>query len=213
MALLRDSMMQSDPVLHSVGENPELTPLQQERLRVYGDKVKVAVLPKLQATLEDIAQATSPDSFVRVTSRAKSADGLHEKVTRMQAGNQGRGTRPGYRLADVPDAAGGRIVVEQLGDLAKITSAIEETFRGNIFEKDNFYLNEKKSQRPYRVITYTVLQDNVPCEIQVMTLSSNISSDIDHNTVYKQLIGLDESERMEVTDWWRGVVAKELNDL
>lgn len=213
MRLLRDTMMRSEPVLHSIGDDHVLTPTQQERLKAHADKIKTQVLPNFQSALEDVAQVVSPDSYARVTSRAKSADGLHEKVTRMQGGNQGRGTRPEYRLADVPDAVGGRIVVEDIGDLAKVTSAIEERFQGNIYEKDNFYLNEKKSQRPYRVITYTVLQDSVPCEIQVMTLSSNVSSDIDHNTVYKQLIGLEAHERQQVTDWWRGVTAKELHDL
>ena len=213
MRLLREDMMKKDPILNSIGDDATLTPAQRAHLDAHADKIKTEVLPNLQAALEDVTQVVSSDSYVRVTSRAKSADGLHEKVTRMQDGNQGRGTRPEYRLADVPDAVGGRVVVENAADLGKITAAIEEKFQGNIFEKDNFYLNEKKSQRPYRVITYTVLQDGVPCEIQVMTLASNISSDIDHNTVYKQLIGLDDTERQQVTDWWRGVAAKELNDL
>jgi hypothetical protein len=46
-----------------------------------------------------------------------------------------------------------------------------------------------------------------------MTLASNIPSDIEHNTVYKQLIPLRESQRDEIRDWWRGVAAQELNAL
>jgi ppGpp synthetase/RelA/SpoT-type nucleotidyltranferase len=210
---LRDSLMERNPVLFGIGDSRWLTQAQQHQLHQHVDHLKGTVLPQLRGSLEDIAELLPEGHYAHVSARAKTADGLEDKVFRMQAGNGGKAERPHYRLADVPDAVGGRIVVENIEDVAAVTAEIEKKFAGKISEKDNFYLNPKKSEGPYRVITYTVECEGVPCEIQVMTLASNISSDIEHNTVYKQLIPLEERQRDEIMDWWRGVSAQELNTL
>jgi ppGpp synthetase/RelA/SpoT-type nucleotidyltranferase len=210
---LRDSLMERNSVLFGIGESEWLTQAQQHQLEKHADHLKVHVLPQLRDTLDEITGILPEGHYAHVSARAKTADGLEDKVFRMQAGNGGKGARPNYRLADVPDAVGGRVVVETLEDVAAVTAEIERKFAGKIFEKDNFYLNPKKSEGPYRVITYTVECEGVPCEVQVMTLASNISSDIEHNTVYKHLIPLEERQRDEIMDWWRGVSAQELNTL
>lgn len=210
---LRDSLIESNPVLFGIGDSKWLTQAQQHQLHKHADYLKVSVLPRLRNTLDEITGMLPEGHYAHVSARAKTADGLEDKVFRMQAGNGGKAERPHYRLADVPDAVGGRVVVENIEDVAAVTAEIEKKFAGKISEKDNFYLNPRKSEGPYRVITYTVECEGVPCEIQVMTLASNISSDIEHNTVYKQLIPLEERQLDEIMDWWRGVSAQELNTL
>ncbi len=93
---------------------------------------------------------------------------------------------------------------------------LEEKFgKGRIFEKDNFYSNPEKKYRPYRVITYTVEVDGVPCEIQISTLRSSIVADLEHNARYKPNIhpDLPQKVRDHTLDFQRSSTASEHTEL
>jgi ppGpp synthetase/RelA/SpoT-type nucleotidyltranferase len=209
---LRRNLLEQDPELNQIGASPSLSAHQKFLLSQHADRLKTEITPKLHEELRSIAGEASEDGFPQVNSRAKDAVGIINKIERMQQGNDGKSPRPDYILADMPDAAAGRITVKSLEDLGRICQALDEKFAGRIIEKDNFYTNPEKSDRPYRVITYTVSVDGVPCEIQLTTLSSSIAADINHNTTYKPIVPTTDAQKSEINDWFRGANAKELID-
>ena len=185
--VLAERLIKENELLYSIGDHPSAA--QKIALDKYAKKLKTETLPSLQSRLEGVAGAADGSGFPTVSSRAKDGPGLVDKIQRMRKGNprEMKAGRPNYKLADVPDAVGGRITVRSEQDLPEVMARLEKEFGAeNIFEKDNFYLNKKKRQRPYRVITYTVRVDGVPCEIQITTLRSSIAADLWHNTGYKK---------------------------
>lgn len=185
--LLRAHLLEKDPVLYSTTSAP--TPEQEKRLEAHARHLRNDVLEDLRADLLDVVSGLpASDGFPAVAARAKTADGIIDKIKRMRSGNNGKEPRPKYCLADVPDVVGGRITLSNPDHLDAVMKRIEEKYgREHISQKDNFYTNPDKKFRPYRCITYTVQVDGVPCEIQVTTLRSSLTADLVHNTAYKQL--------------------------
>ena len=184
---LREDLLAQDPELFSLG-HPQ-SDAEWGRLKAHASRLRAEVLPSLTRELEDLV-ADMPESggFPAVNARAKSADGIADKIDRMRQGNGGKAPRPGYCLADMPDAVGGRITVSEPRQLEKVMARLEERFgKDNIHEKDNFYANPSKQGRPYRCITYTIVHEGVPCEIQLTTLDASLVADLWHNTGYKPL--------------------------
>lgn len=183
--VLKEQLLAQDEVLFSTGPNP--TPEQKKKLKAHARRLN-RVMPKLSQDLEGLVSDMSPGSgFPTVSARTKNADGMVDKIQRMSRGNDGKAPRPDYSLADMPDALGARVVVKDAESLQKVMGRLEEKFgEGAIFEKDNFYSNPKKQARsPYRVVTYTVVKDGVPAEVQLTTLRASLAADLFHNTHYK----------------------------
>ncbi|GEM_PF-2781200 len=184
---LRQDLIDRDPELFAMGQ-----PGSEEewgRLKAHASILRTEVLPGLTRELEAlVAELPTSGGFPAVNARAKSAAGMADKVDRMQRGNDGKSPRPDYCLADMPDAVGGRITVRDPRQLQQVMDRLEERFgKENVFEKDNFYANPKKRLRPYRCITYTVVHQGVPCEVQLTTLNASLAADLWHNTGYKPL--------------------------
>ncbi len=184
---LRQELLARDPELYSLG-HPD-TEAGWDRLNSHARQLRSEVLPGLTRELEDlVGDMPSAGGFPAVNARAKSAAGIADKIGRMQMGNDGKAPRPDYCLADMPDAVGGRITVRDPKQLQQVMDRLEARFgKDAIFEKDNFYANPKKRTRPYRCITYTVVHQGVPCEIQLTTLNASLAADLWHNTGYKPL--------------------------
>lgn len=155
----------------------------------YATHLSIDINPKLNFILTNIVDDIwTKDWFPSVSSRAKSRVWLLEKINRMKEGNAWRDWRKSYLLADVPDAVWWRITVTDIKQMDIIMKKIEAKFwKENIYEIENFYSSDKKMKRPYRVITYTVMVDNVPCEIQISTLKASLMADLDHNVIYKPI--------------------------
>jgi len=184
---LRQDLIDRDPELFTMGQ-----PASEEqwvRLKAHASVLRTDVLPGLTRELESlVADLPTSGGFPAVNARAKSATGMADKIDRMQRGNDGKAPRPDYCLADMPDAVGGRITVRDPRQLQQVMDRLEERFgKENVFEKDNFYANPKKRLRPYRCITYTVVHQGVPCEVQLTTLNASLAADLWHNTGYKPL--------------------------
>jgi ppGpp synthetase/RelA/SpoT-type nucleotidyltranferase len=211
---LKEDLLKRDGALYSMGDVP--TDEQSQALKAYAGKIRKDTLPKLVDKLESIiADMPKDKGFPAVNARAKTAEGIVDKIHRMRVGNDGKDPRPDYALCDMPDAVGGRITVNTPEELQKVMQRLESSFGNeNIFEKDNFYSNPKKNQRAYRVITYTVQVDGVPCEVQVTTLRSSMAADLNHNTAYKRLHpDLPESTIDYISGLQRNVAADEHRDL
>lgn len=192
---LRQQLIDRDPELFAMGQ-PE-SEEEWGRLKAHASVLRTEVLPGLTGELEAlVADLPTSGGFPAVNARAKSAAGMADKIGRMQKGNDGKAPRPDYCLADMPDAVGGRITVRDPRQLQQVMDRLEERFgKENLFEKDNFYANPKKRLRPYRCITYTVVHQGVPCEVQLTTLNASLAADLWHNTGYKPLhpdLGEDE---------------------
>jgi len=187
MAILKEELLFFDEPLFSIGDNP--TQEQRQELDEYADRLMYETTPELVDRLEEIvADIPAGDGFPAINARAKTAGGMLDKIKRVRSGNEWKAPRPDYCLADMPDAVGGRITVKTPEQLEQVMHKLEETFGGeDIYEKDSFYANSKKKYHPYRVITYTVTIDEVPCEIQVTTLRSSLAADLWHNTGYKPI--------------------------
>jgi len=213
--ILREQLFAKDNTLYPVNDIP--SELQRALLNKYAEKLQGDVLPQLKNQLADIVKKSGisgNDGFPAIAARAKSADGLIDKIKRMREGNAGKNPRPTYCLGDMPDAVGGRITVRNPEQLSRVMEELERTFgQGNIFEKDSFYTNAKKQNHPYRVITYTVTVNGTPCEVQLMTLSANVFADLGHNTIYKPLLPASITQAQNFDDLWRGVTARELQNI
>jgi hypothetical protein len=150
--ILSERILAENPELFSLGDKP--TQAQSELLLQHADKLKLKILPKFTSQLKGIVADITQDGFPPVNARAKTADGMVDKIRRMREGNGGKAPRPDYMLKDMPDAVGGRITVRNPAQMEDIMQRIEKTFgKENIFEKDSFYSNPKKKNAPYRVIT------------------------------------------------------------
>ncbi len=184
---LRQELLDRDPGLYSLG-HPD-TEAGWDRMNAHARRLRSEVLPSLTRELEAlVSDMPSTGGFPAVNARAKSAAGMADKIDRMQRGNDGKDPRPDYSLADMPDAVGGRITVRDPKQLQQVMDRLEERFgKDNIYEKDNFYASPKKRTRSYRCITYTVIHQGVPCEIQLTTLNASLAADLWHNTGYKPL--------------------------
>lgn len=186
--------------LYAIGAGP--TPTQRVLLDRYVTRLNNETRSRFETTLESIvrevdapSETIHPDGFPVMSGRAKSAEGILDKIARMRRGNDGKDPRPGYTLANMPDAVGCRITVRDVQQLSGIMQLVEARFgKQNIYEKDSFYVNPKKRERPYRVITYTITVDGVPCELQLSTLSSSMTADLEHNTLYKPYIPVSSEE-------------------
>ena len=157
------------------------------------------ITPKLQTDLSAIASAVvvpeDRGGFPAVTCRTKNVAGVLDKISRMRIGNAGKEPRPGYIVADMPDITGGRIVARDIDQMKDVVDEFEKKFAGKILQKDNFYTSEKKRQKPYRVITYTVLIGQYPCEVQITTLHASIAADVIHNIDYKTIASSSLSQK------------------
>ncbi len=108
--LLRENLLAQNETLYSIGEVP--TPRQRIFLEKHVDHINGSTLPKLKGILKDVSGSFDRSGgFPVVRTRAKTYDGILDKISRMRKGNDGKPPRPDYNLADMPDAVGGRIVV------------------------------------------------------------------------------------------------------
>lgn len=162
--------------------------------------IKLNVLNKLDTDLKNILSDANVD-WIHISSRVKSKDWVVDKIKRMREWNNWKNPRPDYVLSSVPDVIGWRIIVKDITDLEKVMIKLEDMYwEWKIFEKDNFYINEVKKHRPYRLITYTVEISNTPVEIQLVSFVQNIVADIDHNLLYKPIIK-STFEQKELVKW------------
>jgi len=190
MIVLRRILLDTNPELYSVSDKVNVR--QEITLDSHVERLEGEIKPDLDRILRQIGGLTDETGFPHISVRVKSSDGILDKIRRMREGNPeaNKAPRPEYQLADMPDVVGGRITVSNTDELSQVMIALETHFGAeNIFQKENFYINERKRERPYRVVTYTIEMtvqiQGVPCEIQITTLRSSIVADIEHNTVYK----------------------------
>lgn len=187
MTILRENLLKKDKALFSISDNP--TAEEMKLLKAHEQVLRNEILPALIEKLESaVSKIPSKNGFPQVNARAKTAEGMVEKIGRVKSGNDWKAPVPGYCLADMPDAVGGRITVKGIKDLESVVKALEREFgKDNIHEKDSFYSNPTKKYHAYRVITYTVTINGIPCEVQLTTLNASATSDLNHNTTYKKL--------------------------
>lgn len=171
----------------------DLSYSQHKLLKNHAENLSSNILPELKNKLNFIiSDIDNSNWFPAINARAKSADWIIDKIWRMRNWNDWKKPRIDYNLSDMPDAVWWRITVTDISQLEQVMSKVENTFwKENIFEIDNFYSSAKK-ENPYRVITYTVLVDWIPCELQLTTLKSSLVADIWHNTWYKKIHELPE---------------------
>lgn len=210
---LRQELLARDPELFATGAQP--TAGQQKKLDAHAKHLRNTVLPSLTEELNDlVGDMSEGDGFPAVHARAKTAASMLDKIDRMQRGNDGKAPRPDYTLADMPDAVGGRITVRTPEDLQKVMYRLEERFgKDAIFEKDNFYSNPVKKNRAYRCITYTVMHEGVPCEVQLTTLNASLAADLWHNTGYKPIHEVPQDTLQWLGGLQRAVTAEEHRSL
>ncbi|MDQ7824548.1 MAG: hypothetical protein RDV48_17225 [Candidatus Eremiobacteraeota bacterium] len=185
--LLKEKLLARDSLLYSTGDKP--SPEQFSALDEHAGRLRKDIMPALVRELNAVVEGMPREQgYPDINARAKRADGIVDKIHRMREGNDGKAPRPDYCLADMPDAVGGRITVRTPQQLEQVMVRLEERFgKENIHEKDSFYSNPKKKYSPYRVLTYTVTVDGVPCEVQLTTLKASLAADLWHNTGYKNL--------------------------
>lgn len=184
--ILKKKLLDSNPELFGIWE--KLSFNERKLLKAHSNRLATEILPSLKNKLNSIiSDLPKQDWFPSINARAKDTEGIKNKIFRMREWNDWKKARIDYNLSDMPDAVWWRITVTDINQLEKVMWKIEETFwKDNIFEIDNFYSSAKR-ENPYRVITYTVLVDWVPCEIQLNTLKSSLVADLWHNTWYKQI--------------------------
>lgn len=194
-----------DPA-RAVGATP--TPEQRALVAEYAGRLRNEVAPAVATEIRNLVGGL-PDELregVTVNARAKTDDGLFDKVGRMVEGGEGRPPRPDYEVGDVIDAVGARITVDNMQQLEAVLDKVLEHFGvgdgGRILELENMYAQPKAGKLEYRVIPLTIAKEVdgqvYTFELQLTTRRASIAADLNHNTLFKQLVELTEAERAAV---------------
>ena len=206
--LLKQELLSSDIELFWI--NDELTFNQRKLLKGYVQKLNIEVIPKLKDSLKRVVEDFPIENgFPSISFRAKNADGILDKISRMKKWNAWKAPRDDYTLSDMPDAVWWRITVKDVTQLENVMLNMEKVFwKENIYEIDNFYSSSKKTN-PYRIVSYAVLVEWTPCEVQLTTLRSSLVADLWHNTWYKQIHNLPKETVEKISNLQRQVTLEE----
>jgi ppGpp synthetase/RelA/SpoT-type nucleotidyltranferase len=194
-----------DPA-RAVGMEP--TPAQRALVEEYAYRLRNEVAPAVVTEVRGLVNSL-PDELhegVTVNARAKTDDGLFDKVERMVEGGENLPPRPGYEVGDVIDAVGARITVDNMQQLEAVLDKVLEHFGvgdgGRILELENMYAQPKARNPEYRVIPLTIAKEVdgqlYTFELQLTTRRASIAADLNHNTLYKPYVDLTEAERAAV---------------
>ena len=206
----------TDPA-RRVGGNPNA----QERALVedYANRLRKQVEPlvfrQMQALTKEINDSFggNPASF---SVRTKTAEGIIDKVQRIDKGRSDfdddpadleTKPNPGAQVGDLIDAVGARITVQNTDQLARLLQRVQSSFgtgdAGRIIEIENFYASPKARSLAYRVIPLAVVVTvgglKYTFELQLTTRRASVAADLNHNTVYKNLIGATPAEQRKVS--------------
>ena len=200
-----DAAKVDDPA-RSVGVDPASE--QRALVAEYADRLNDDVAPAVATEVRGLV-GSLPDELregVTVNARAKTDDGLFDKVQRMVEGRENLPPRPGYQVGDVIDAVGARITVDNMQQLEAVLDKVTEHFGvgdgGRILELENMYAQPKVRNPEYRVIPLTIAKEVdgqlYTFELQLTTRRASIAADLNHNTLYKPYVELTEAERAAV---------------
>ncbi|MFI5906774.1 toxin glutamine deamidase domain-containing protein [Dactylosporangium sp. NPDC051541] len=216
MDLYVAEMKASDPAL-SVGPHP--TPEERVLVEEYADRLREKLKPAVDQALQEVAAEVrrATDGPVDYNSRGKDAEGLFDKVSRMQQGRENAPGRPWYRVGDIIDAVGARITVPDTRSLWHALELIRERFGvgdgGRIVEVDNMYASPKSKSPEYRVIPLTIGIEveghKYAFELQLTTLRASIAADIEHNSLYKPYVALSAADAQAVHRAFREAAARD----
>jgi ppGpp synthetase/RelA/SpoT-type nucleotidyltranferase len=196
-----DEAKQADPA-RDVGPAPtaEQVPLLAEYARRLSEDVLPAVEAEMTALANEVAATLGTEAYF--SARAKNAAEILNKIGRMVAGNENMAPRPHYRSGDVIDAVGARITVSDMRTLAAVFDEVTRRLGvgdgGRILEIENMYAQPKSRAPEYRVIPMIIKieVDGAPYtfELQLTTERASAGADINHNTIYKPYVGVDEGQ-------------------
>jgi ppGpp synthetase/RelA/SpoT-type nucleotidyltranferase len=194
-----------DPA-RAVGAVP--TPEQRALVADYADRLNDEVAPAVATEVRGLVDSLPAElrEGVTVNARAKTDDGLFDKVERMVQGRENLPPRPGYEVGDVIDAVGARITVDNMQQLEAVLDKVLDHFGvgdgGRILELENMYAQPKARNPEYRVIPLTIAKEVdgqlYTFELQLTTRRASIAADLNHNTLYKPYVDLTEAERAAV---------------
>jgi ppGpp synthetase/RelA/SpoT-type nucleotidyltranferase len=200
-----DAAKADDPA-RTVGAEPG--PQRRALVAEYADRLNDDVAPAVATEVRGLVDSL-PDELregVTVNARAKTDDGLLDKVARMVQGRENLPPRPGYQVGDVIDAVGARITVDNMEQLEAVLDKVLEHFGvgdgGRILELENMYAQPKARNPEYRVIPLTIAKEVdgqlYTFELQLTTRRASIAADLNHNTLYKPYVELTEAQRAAV---------------
>ena len=194
-----------DPA-RAVGAVP--TTEQRALVADYADRLNDEVAPAVATEVRDLVDSLPAElrEGVTVNARAKTDDGLFDKVERMVQGRENLPPRPGYEVGDVIDAVGTRITVDNMQQLEAVLDKVLDHFGvgdgGRILELENMYAQPKARSPEYRVIPLTIAKEVdgqlYTFELQLTTRRASIAADLNHNTLYKPYVDLTEAERAAI---------------
>jgi ppGpp synthetase/RelA/SpoT-type nucleotidyltranferase len=123
-----------------------------------------------------------------------------DKVNRLSVAN------PNAQVGDLIDAVGARITIQNTNQLASVLQRVRHTFGtgdgGRIIEIENLYLHPKSKNLGYRVIPLCIVVEvnglAYTFELQLTTVRASVAADLEHNTVFKNLVGATPAEQRAV---------------
>jgi ppGpp synthetase/RelA/SpoT-type nucleotidyltranferase len=203
--LFVDQTKELDPA-RAAGAVP--TPQQRALVAEYAERLSDELRPAVVTEVRGIVDSLPAElrDGVSFNARAKSDDGLFDKVERMVQGREHQPPRPGYQVGDVIDAVGARITVDNMQQLEAVLDKVLEHFGvgdgGRILELENMYAQPKARNPEYRVIPLTIAKEVdgqlYTFELQLTTRRASIAADLNHNTIFKHFVDLTEAERAAV---------------
>jgi ppGpp synthetase/RelA/SpoT-type nucleotidyltranferase len=145
------------------------------------------------------------------SARVKGLGSLTVKI----AGNRKSGSPK--QVGDSTDLIGGRIIVDNYAEIAKVMTAVEKYYEGRILEiSDKFVAPNGKTeatQSAYRAVHYIIkLDDNTCFELQIKTLPELMFGEIDHDVVYKDYYEFGIAVQRDITGRYWGLQAAELHE-
>ena len=182
LAANAEALAKEDPELFGIRD--AVSPSQRAKLESYAKSMGSSVKAALLAGLQDVGSS--------VDARAKDADGLVDKVSRMMAGNAGRQGRPEYRLADVPDAVGARVVCEGIPEVVDACRKIGSRYE--VVEMKNMFTDPACADLPQKCVTFVVRVGGRLAEIQVGTRAGQLAAAAEHGASYKPRPGMSSDD-------------------
>ena len=165
--------------------------------KIYKQEVELILNDLLNNAENSGAQIYRDVSRVRVLSLDELKQEMHERDV---------------ALGKIQDIISGRIIVNRIPEIEPIITNIETKYREHILQKTNKFANPDEGS-PYRAVHYILKLDEHVCyELQIKTLNQLIMEEIYRDAVLKDLYGLDQTMKDEITGNYWGINKQQLDE-
>jgi (p)ppGpp synthase/HD superfamily hydrolase len=121
-------------------------------------------------------------------------------------------TKEDKTLGDILDTIVVRVAVETLMDVSGVMRFVEDTYRSDILQVENYFATNDEGS-PYRAVHYLIkVDDETLYELRILTGAEMIISEIYEAVVVKDVYGMDSEMKEYITGLYWGLQRKQLEE-